>query len=319
MWRSLFWLLSPPGGNARLSVLFFHRVREHPDPLLPGQTTAEPFERRMRWLCSRFRMLQLGEAVQRLARRSLPARAMCVTFDDGYADNLTVALPIMQRLGIPFTVFVCTGVLDGGARWNDRVIEAVRAARGQSLALGWLGLGDLPVDAQAARRHALGLILERLKYLPPAPRLACVQRLEDECGVRGHPSLMLDTAQLRRLAAAGVEIGAHTVTHPILAQLPADAARQEICQSKADLEARLARPVELFAYPNGRPLLDYREEHVDMVRNAGFRAAFSTADGVCHARSDPLQLPRYTPWGRTHARYGMRLAQNLARLHAAHA
>jgi peptidoglycan/xylan/chitin deacetylase (PgdA/CDA1 family) len=108
-------------------------------------------------------------------------------------------------------------------------------------------------------------------------------------------------------------IGAHTVTHPILACTSDSAARHEIVASKRALEEQLGAPVGLFAYPNGKPGRDYSAAHVAMVREAGFDAAFSTAWGVASRTSDPFQLPRFTPWDRAPWRFGVRLAQNLRR------
>ena len=110
-----------------------------------------------------------------------------------------------------------------------------------------------------------------------------------------------------------MQIGAHTCTHPILARLDTETARAEIVRSKTALEALLQREVSFFAYPNGKPGQDYEREHAEIVRDAGFRAAVSTAPGVATALSDCFQLPRFTPWDRTRARFGLRMIMNLTR------
>ncbi|MCS6944605.1 MAG: polysaccharide deacetylase family protein, partial [Sutterellaceae bacterium] len=127
-------------------------------------------------------------------------------------------------------------------------------------------------------------------------------------------SLMMNCEQVADLAAAGFDIGGHTVTHPILARLSPEEARAEIAGGKSDLEAIVGRRVALFAYPNGVPGKDYAAEHVRLVRACGFQAGVSTAWGVAVWRSDPFQLPRFTPWDRTRLRFGLRLAQNLTRV-----
>ena len=129
IWRSAFALASPGGTRARLSVLIFHRVSAAQDPLFPGEIFAEQFAALMSHVASRFRVLALRDAVQALAQGTLPARAMAITFDDGYADNLEIAAPILQRHRVPATVFVATGYLDGGCMWNDLVIQALRATQ----------------------------------------------------------------------------------------------------------------------------------------------------------------------------------------------
>jgi peptidoglycan/xylan/chitin deacetylase (PgdA/CDA1 family) len=103
------------------------------------------------------------------------------------------------------------------------------------------------------------------------------------------------------------------VSHPILARLEPDSASSEIRDSRSRLEAITGAPVTLFAYPNGKPGLDYLREHVGMVRELGFEAAVSTARGVAHSTSDPFQLPRFTPWDRTPGRFLLRLIQNTFR------
>ena len=128
--RALFGLLSPGGARARLTVLIFHRVHPGQDAMFPGEMHAATFRERMGWVREWFNVLPLDEAVAALARGTLPARALAITFDDGYADNFTVALPILQQLGLPATFFIATGFLDGGRMWNDTVIEAMRARTG---------------------------------------------------------------------------------------------------------------------------------------------------------------------------------------------
>ena len=117
--------LSPGGAQARLSILIFHRVLPGPDPLQPDVPEAQRFEQILRWVARWFQVLPLDEAVARLAARTLPARAVAITFDDGYADNATVALPVLKRVGFPATFFIATSFLDGGRMWNDTVIESV--------------------------------------------------------------------------------------------------------------------------------------------------------------------------------------------------
>ena len=123
---------------------------------------------------------------------------------------------------------------------------------------------------------------------------------------------MMRAEGVRRLAAAGMGIGAHTVTHPILAVVDDATARQEIRASRETLEAIVRQPVRLFAYPNGKPGPDYRRRDVDLVRSLGFDAAFSTAWGAARREDERFELPRFTPWDRTPARWALRLARNLS-------
>lgn len=307
-------LLSPSGGSARLSIMIYHRVLPAVDPLFPEELDATAFEAQMRTLAAGFRILPLQDAVEALRKGNLPARAACVTFDDGYADNAEIALPILRRLGIPATFFVATGFLDGGRMWNDTVIEVVRRATGPTIDLDGLGLGVHRIGTIEQRRATIPALLGKLKYVPMAERLDLVGRVREAAAVDLPDDLMMSSAQVRALHSAGMEIGGHTVNHPILARIDANTARDEIADGKATLEQIIGAPVRLFAYPNGKPQQDYRAEHVTIARELGFTAAVSTAWGAADGNSDLYQLPRFTPWDRSRGRFMLRMAQNFRRV-----
>jgi peptidoglycan/xylan/chitin deacetylase (PgdA/CDA1 family) len=116
MMRLLFGRLSPTGRRSRLPILMFHRVRKSVDPLMPDEIDAAQFDRICSWLATWFNVIALDDAVNRLEGGSLPERSLAITFDDGYADNHDVALPILTRHRLPATFFIATGFLDGGHR-----------------------------------------------------------------------------------------------------------------------------------------------------------------------------------------------------------
>lgn len=318
--RSLMSLLSPGGSRARLSVLILHRVLARPDPLFPGEIHAQQFDQICAWLAAWFQVLPLDEALRRLPTGQLPRRALAITFDDGYADNHDVALPILKRHGLSATFYVATGFLNGGRMWNDSVIEALRLSpqaqldlQGTPLApLGVLELGEAGMDP-ARRRRAIDRVIAAIKYRPLAERQDCVQALAERAGAALPLDLMMSSAQVRGLREQGMLVGAHTVSHPILATLTAAQARAEIGGSKDWLEGLLGESVRQFAYPNGKPGEDYLPESVDIVRGLGFDAAVSTVWGAARVSSDLYQIPRFTPWDRSRLRFGLRLAENLVR------
>ena len=297
----------------RLSILIFHRVLAASDPLMPGEPDAQAFEARMRWLASAFRVLPLVEATRRLRDGSLPANAACITFDDGYADNATIAAPILARLRLTATFFVATGFLDGGRMWNDTVIESVRTCRASSLDLEAIGCGTWSCADDASRLASIHGMLDRLKYLPQSERQAKVDAIADAVGLPSASGLMMTRQQVRELRRYGMSVGAHTVSHPILTTLDPAEARREIADGRLDLEETLSERVKVFAYPNGKPGRDYDPSHVAMVREMGFDAAVSTSWGVSNRKTDRHQLPRFTPWDAQVDRFGLRLAQNLMR------
>jgi len=303
--------LSPAGARARLSVLIFHRVLPSPDPLFPSEIDAVGFDRMLGWVKRWFHVLPLDEAVQRLACGSLPARAAAITFDDGYADNHTVALPILQRHGLRATFFIATGFLDGGRMWNDTLIEAVRRCPLPELDLSTLDLGRHAVSSVMDKQAALGAIIRATKYLPLPQRLETSRAVAELAQARLPDDLMMRSSQVRAMHQGGMQIGAHTVTHPILARTAPEEARDEIGRSREVLQGLLGERVGLFAYPNGKPVADYQPEHAAMVRALGFDAAVSTAWGAATSATDPFQIPRFTPWDRSRWRFGLRLAANL--------
>ena len=300
--------LSGSGDGGAALILIYHRVLKTPDPLLPDEPDAVAFAGQMDFIRQNFNVLPLREALDRLSRRALPARSVCVTFDDGYANNLEVALPILLERGIPATVFVAPGFLSGGRMFNDTVIEAIRRAPPE-IDLTREGFGHYLLPDAAARVRTINLLLPSLKHLPPGERLARADSIAERVGVELPRALMMTEEQVRQLHRCGIEIGAHTMSHPILARIDEDSARQEIRASKDVLEQITGRPVTSFAYPNGRPINDYTARDVLLAREAGFDLALSTAWGAATIDRDRFQLPRIAPWDRTAVRFGLRMAR----------
>ncbi|MET3133196.1 peptidoglycan/xylan/chitin deacetylase (PgdA/CDA1 family) [Oxalobacteraceae bacterium GrIS 1.11] len=291
-----------------LSILIYHQVPARPDPLFPDLPDGKLFERHLRLLKRFFQPMPLGEAVRRLRDGSLPPRAACITFDDGYADNAEVALPLLQKHGLSACFFIATGYLDGGRMWNDSVIERVRHAAGADLDLSACGLGRFPIGSPALKRAAIAALLGRLKYLPFERRQSIAKHMQ--AGPDGSGPMMR-AEQVRRLHSAGMEIGAHTALHPILSSLSDQVARAEIAHGKLTLENMIDAPLTLFAYPNGRAGQDYGPRHVEIVKALGFHAAVATDPGVARAGADLYQLPRFTPWDRSGIRFLLRMGQNM--------
>lgn len=308
--RPLLNLMSPASSRARLSVLIFHRVLPEPDALFPDEMDSRRFDAVCGWLKQWFNVLPLDLAVRALVAGTLPARACCITFDDGYADNLHIATPILKKHGLSATFFIASGFLDGGRMWNDTVIEAVRGCRLPSLNLG--ERGEFALGSHVARRHAIDALIGQLKYLPAVERLQATEDIAVRAEVVPPSDLMLSSDELRTLRASGMVIGAHTVSHPILARLDVEQSRAEIRDGQMALQELLGERVGLFAYPNGKPGSDYLPQHPDIVRDLGFDAAVSTAWGAADAQTDRYQIPRFTPWDRSRMKFGLRLLRNLA-------
>ncbi|MFO1380892.1 MAG: polysaccharide deacetylase family protein [Chitinivorax sp.] len=312
--RSAIGALARLSGKSGLMVLIYHRVLPEPDPMLPDVPDAAMFAVQMEVISRYFRVAPLRQALDELQQGRLPAPTVAVTFDDGYADNLEVALPVLQRFDVPATVFVAPGFLDGGLMFNDAITEIFRQAPAGLFDLQAFGLGSWQLDDWAGRRSAANKVTLQIKYQTLDERQSLIARLAQYAGASLPDSLMLSSEQLRQLNQSElIDIGAHTVNHPILARLDDVAAEAEIRASKAQLEHLLGESVELFAYPNGKPGNDYLPQHVAQVQRAGFRYALSTSEGVARNRNALFEVPRLGSWDRTPMRFLARMCLLLAR------
>ncbi|VAX04305.1 Glycosyl transferase, family 2:Polysaccharide deacetylase [hydrothermal vent metagenome] len=293
-----------------LAILIYHRVLSQPDKLLGGDPDVATFDWQMALVARHFNVLPLPEAVARLRAGTLPAHALCITFDDGYADNHDNALPILQKHGLTATFFIATGFLDGGCMWNDRIIESVRAFEGETLSLETLGMGIHPTTTLAERKKAIESIIGQTKYRPLDEREETSQRIQVISHSAVPNDLMMKHPQVKALSDARMEIGGHTVNHPILANCTEAQAWEEITNGKQYLEDLLGKPVRLFAYPNGKPGQDYLPEHPELLKSLGFDAAVSTVWGACMRETDPFQLHRFTPWDKQPVKFLLRLLAN---------
>lgn len=308
--RYAFSLASPAGKNGRLSIFIFHRVPPKPDPLFPDELDAQRFDQQMCWISSWFNVLPLDQAIERLSSQSLPERAAAITFDDGYADNYTIALPILQKHGLSATFFIATGFIDGGRMWNDTIIESIRHCQNITIDLGKLNLGCHCIATSEQKRSAIQTIIGQIKYLPLAERVERAAYIAEVAKTPIINDLMMTSAQIQALRDTGMQIGAHTVSHPILARINLETAREEIAANKEMLEHLLKEKIRTFAYPNGKPGIDYLLEHRELVKQLGFSGAVSTTKGVSVSASDIFQLPRFTPWSKQRIRYSLQLLSN---------
>jgi len=317
-------LLSDDGSRGRSPrglILLYHRVAELPaDPQLLAVTPrrfAQHLELLRRHCCP----TSLGQLVATLGEGRLPRRAVAVTFDDGYADNLHVAEPLLARYDVPATVFVTTAYV-GSARelwWDDlerlllfpgELPETLRVRIGPVVETWQLGPSAVltPEDCAShadwnvecghdpsARHRVYRDLCGRLRTVSSDDREAVFADLSRMAGMNAegratHRALSRD--EVGRLAESDhIDIGAHTMTHPVLSGLPVAVQQSEVAGSKARLEAITKRRVTSFAYPFGGRA-DYTRSTVSLVRNAGFTTACANVAGLVRRRSDPWQLPR---------------------------
>ncbi len=289
-------------------ILAYHRVNDEGDPFFPS-TSTEAFERQMAFIARAYVVLPIGELVERMERRAVPRNALAITFDDGYRDNLTHAAPVLARYGLPATVFLASGFI-GTAEvpWFDQVALALKSTR--AVACRIAEDRAVPLGSSAGRLSALTRIVEWLKSLPHAAMRQEIDLLLTDLGVTDQgtfKSWMLNWDEVHAMLGLGFDVGAHTVSHPILSRVSAERAWAEIDGSRAMIEAGCGRRPRTFAYPNGKPS-DYSETVVRLVRRAGFTCAVTTRFGVNTTATPRYELRRGGPWEQHLPTFALKLA-----------
>jgi peptidoglycan/xylan/chitin deacetylase (PgdA/CDA1 family) len=297
--------------SEKLSVFLFHKVPPSADALVPNDLDHEKFSVVLDFVAEHFHVLPLADAVKLLAEGKLPARAASITFDDGYPEWPQGVAEILARRSIPATFFITTGQFEGRPMWHERLANVVRTFRGDVLDTRAVRLPPLEVGAPAQRAAAVQALEFHFKYLPPAIRDRFLAELEASVGARMEDVPAFSTKDLAVIADKGFEIGAHTVDHPILGLCNADLARDEIGKTREILEGIIRRPVRSFAYPNGRPGVDFSYRHIDMVKAAGYDYAVTTQWGVARRDTSPFQIPRFTPWGPSRRQMSFQVLRNI--------
>ena len=284
-------LLSGHRANSKLLVLTYHRVLQDYDEII-DDIDAVQFTQQMETLAQFFNVVSLEEGLQQLRNDTLVPNAVCITFDDGYRDNYDVALPILKALNLPATFFVATGYLGDGMMWNDVVIESIKHTSLKKLNLAELSLDEYPVTTKQEKLELIGILINQWRNKPLAMRTELAAKFSQLAQVELTQRVMMTEEEVKKLSQAGMEIGGHTVNHPILASTKIDDARQEIEQGKAHLEKILGKEVKYFAYPSGRADKDYHQAHKEIVEQAGFEAALTTNNGAVDRRAQMFELPR---------------------------
>lgn len=256
--------------------------------------TPDAFDRHIAYLASRYRVLPLPEATRYLRDgKTLPANTVCITFDDGYADNLAAAR-VLNRHGVSGTFYITAGCLKGDAPFwpseTRQLVDRVRApfvdlkARGETV--------RILTGTDSERREATRTLARLYKGHPIAVREALRDQLRAAAGGGETTSYMLTWDEVREMHRLGMTIGAHTVTHPNLPNAGLDDARAEITGSKRRLEDELDSEVTMFSYPNGGAERYMTPEIARLVREAGYSAATTSWNGFAGPASDVYALER---------------------------
>ncbi|WP_158501735.1 polysaccharide deacetylase family protein [Vitiosangium sp. GDMCC 1.1324] len=279
-------------GAGEAAVLFYHKVERRPldvwgEPVLD----VHEFERHVAYLAREYRPVSMSELIAGLRGQTrLPHRAVVLTFDDGYRNNLYLVAPILARYGVPAMLFVTTGLI-GGNQWmwayeleelfSRFAPEEIRQACGDPVVARLCALGLEP-------RALMMACVEHLKDLPHPVMLALVERLRSAFPLPvNDENRFLSWNEVRELRRQGFEIGAHTETHPILTRLPLEEVERELLACRDTLEAELGIRPTVFSYPNGAT-----NPEVSALVGRYFEAAVTTRTGFCSRAHALLELPR---------------------------
>lgn len=282
----------------RSLILGYHRVAEEAADPYGLCVAPSRFDEQLEALRRLARPISLVELARAVQDGNVPGGAVALTFDDGYADNLYEAKPVLERHGVPATVFAVTGflgqefwwdalerILLGGQPLPDR-LEVYLGAEG----FRWVGRAE---PGTSARRRLFWTLYERLRRMPDDDRRQALRVLFRWAGMSPSPPEVrraLRRDEVQALVAGGlVDVGAHSVTHPDLGALTPSGRRSEITESKRALEELLGREVPTFSYPHGGCPPGVRAA----VRQAGFACGCASRTDVVRGRSDLYRMPRF--------------------------
>ena len=281
--------------NRGLSILRYHAICS-PDAGYASRdicVSPEAFERHVAYLAERYTVVSLPEAVNALRGKGrVGPNAVAITFDDGYQDNLEAAR-VLKKYGATGTFYITAGCVgDGQPFWPAELRYLVAALPGKSIELAVNGAPlCIPVETAAEKQAAVFWLTKVFKSVRIPVREELRAMLRGLAPTANMPRLMLSWDEVREMAALGMTIGAHTVTHPNLPSAGPDAAA-EIAGAREMLESQIGERVTMFSYPNGGAERYFTPEIQQLVRDAGFEAATTSRNGFATRESDPFALER---------------------------
>lgn len=284
------------------------------NPLFGMTVSVEEFTWQLRYFKKHYHPINFQQFSDWYFRgHALPPRPVLITFDDGHANNLRFALPVLQQEQIAAVCFVVTGELGSSTpTWFEDAYYRLLFSKVQS----WRPRNGecWPLENSRQRAAACGRFFTLCRTLSEAEQKQELQSLQSQLptlqlyGELGGRFEFLSNDDLRRLSENGIEIGSHTITHPILGALEPGNAKREIADSKSALERLLGKPVRAFAYPFGAPGLDFMPRDEALVRESGYSLAFAGEGGFVTRSSNPFALPRIGIGSMTRAQFAATVA-----------
>lgn len=251
---------------------------------LHDEPSTETFERKLLWFKKRYNLVSNKEIEQCLLEGKTLHNACHLTVDDGWLSTYRVIFPVIKKYSIPITIFVSPEIAKTGRnfwykdypKYDEQILRSMLVEEGYF--------------SSKLEKYPLDLILKEMNIASVYDLLA-VYRKRFHCGIpeRG----FVNVEELREMSASGlVEIGAHTMSHPILTNETAETALSEIRKSVKQLSELLDKEICTFAYPNGLYDLDFTQRDMEYVRQCGIKTAFSVNPGMLSKATDPLNIPR---------------------------
>jgi peptidoglycan/xylan/chitin deacetylase (PgdA/CDA1 family) len=299
LYWSGIWLVIRFRNHRKIVILMYHGVTDKPI-INWTQVPAGRFEKQMRYLNRRYNPMRLRETVSILnGRQEACDYAAVITFDDGFKNNYTCAYPIMKHFEIPSTIFVTTSFIDknprfGGLLWTDYISSILSSTKVERLDLTEFGLGVIDLTDEIKRYEAKGYICYELKKMDTDAKNRIIEeigrKLRSEVSEYDYSIFQsMDWENIAELSKDGsVEIGAHSVNHEILPNLPPGTMEREILDSKEIIERRTGGRVSSFAYPNGS-----YDERVKSKVSENFECALTSQEGLNRVGDDVYRLKRF--------------------------
>ena len=281
----------------RVVILMYHRVFEASSDPWELSVSPKHFAEHLEILCRNYPVLSLHKLSRSLRDAQLPQRGVVLTFDDGYADNLWNAKPFLEKYELPATVFITSGSLDSPTEfwWDDlerTLLQPKTLPKHLQLSVQDR-LYEWPITSSDDRQRAYMAIHQILQPLKPSDRNQVMNDLfawADMDPMARPDYRPLTTAELIQLAQSEfVDIGAHSVTHPLLAGMSQASQTAEITGSRQKLEVILGGPVDTFSYPYG----NLTSDTVEIVKAAGFEIALTTDGKAVDVGANPFRLGRF--------------------------
>ncbi len=256
------------------------------------------FKQQMEYFLNTYEIISLDQLAQYIReKKSLPPKAVAITFDDGYLDNYLYAYPFLKAHHIPATIFLATGYIEANKLfWWDKIGYLLKHSNQRQFHLDELGEFSLVSDIDVPRIQSK--IATPMKALSEDRRSFLINKLSEISGADIPPDLtkgiILSWDRIKEMSNDGISFGAHSVNHPVLTNIPLSHARWEIKQSKTDIETVLNKNVSAFAYPNG----DYNTDLISVVKESGYDCAVSFTPGKFLRPEDNIYaLNRFPAWG----------------------